>query len=149
MNKWFKLGVYGEALISNQETFSNYTATILSTPAFEPVPEMLTLFLPNYRAFDYFGLGVLPIATIWKNLDLRTEAYLFQPYEAIKQGEDQQAVKGEPWSDRAWILSGSIIYYLRFTPISLSFNYYSAGSDRFSVMFNIGFIIFNESVLNR
>ncbi len=147
VNKWFKLGLYGELLLSNQELFSNYTATILRTPAFEPIPEMKTLFLPEYRSFDYFGLGIQPIFSIFKNLDLRLEGYLFQPYEALKQGEGQEAAKEAPWTQSAYILSGNIIYYLRNTPVSLSFNYYDKGADRFSVMFNIGFIIFNKSAL--
>lgn len=147
-NKWFRMGIYGEVLLSNQDFFSNYTATILRTPAFEPIPEMKILFMPNYRAFNYFGFGMQPIATLFKNFDVRAEGYIFQPYEAIKQGSDQQAVKGPKWSGTAFVVSGSLIYYLRFTPVSLSFNYYSQGADRFSIMFNIGFIIFNSSVLD-
>jgi NTE family protein len=147
ITRWFKLGFYGECLISNQDLFSNYTATILRTPAFEPIPEMKTLFLAKYRALDYFGLGIQPVFILFKNFDLRAEGYIFQPYEELEQGEQQQAVKAEPWSDRAYILSGSLVYHMRLTPISLSFNYYNKGEDKFSVMFNIGFIIFNKSVL--
>jgi NTE family protein len=148
VSSWFTLGVYAELLLSDQDVFSNYTATILRTPAFEPIPEMSTLFLPKYRALDYAGLGLQPIFNVFRNFDVRLEGYLFQPYEELIQSESQQTLKGDPLDSRSWALSGSLIYYLRYMPISLSFNYYDQGADKFSVLFNVGFIIFNKSALN-
>jgi NTE family protein len=147
INKWFKVGLYSEFLFSSQESFSNYTATILRTPAFEPIPEMKTLFLAKYRSLNYGSLGIQPVLSPYKNFDIRLEGYLLQPFQKIEQTEDQEAIREYELGDMAFVLSGSLIYHIRMVPVSLSFNYYSQGADKFSVLFNIGFIIFNKSAL--
>ena len=147
INKWLQVGLYSEVLLSSQELFSNYTATILRTPAFEPIPEMKTLFLPNYRSPNYAGLGLQPVVNLFKNFDIRMEGYLLQPFQTIEQLDNQEVVKMNELAPLAFVLSGSLVYHIRMVPVSLSFNYYSQGSDRFSVLFNIGFIIFNKSAM--
>lgn len=147
INKWISIGLYSEILLSSQELFSNYTATILRTPAFEPVPEMKTLFLPKYRSAYYVGVGIQPVVTLYKNLDARLEGFLLQPFQKIQQNENKDAIVINEPGNMAFVLSGSLVYQVRRIPISLSFNYYSQGADRFSVLFNIGFIIFNKSAL--
>ncbi len=147
LSRWLRMGVSGELLLSSEDYFSNYTATILRAPAFEPLPEMKTIFLPEYRAMSFIAFGIKPVFHLYRDLDLRTEGYLFQPYEAIIRLEDQQAGPGDFFSDRAYILSASLVYYLRLAPVSLSFNYYSQAEQKFSVMFNIGYILFNKSAL--
>ncbi len=146
--KWLKLGFYGELLLSNQELLSNYTATILRTPAFEPIPEMKLLFLPKYRASNYAAVGLKGIINPIRQFNIRFEGYIFQPYEELTQGDNQQAVRKEVLSDRSYIGSASLVYYSPIGPVSLSFNYYDKAENSFSVLFNIGYIIFNKSVFD-
>ena len=143
-----KLCFYGELLLSNQELFSNYTATILRTPAFEPIPEMKTLFLPKYRASTFGALGIKSILRIYKQVNLRLEGYLFQPYQELEKGPDQEALRRKPFSDRSYVFSSSIVYHSIIGPVSLSFNYYDRAVNNTSFMFNIGYIIFNKSVFD-
>jgi NTE family protein len=145
--KPLKLGFYGELLLSDQEFFDNYTATILRTPAFEPIPEMKILFLPKYRAPSYAALGLKMLFTIYRQVHFRVEGYLFQPYEELLQGENQKAVRGEPFSYRSVVGSAALVYQSPIGPISLSFNYYDRANDDFSILFNIGYIIFNKGAL--
>lgn len=132
---------------SNQPSFSNFTATALAAPAFQPIPESQTLFLPQYRAHKYGAVGLMAIYTILKNFDIRAEGYLFQPYREIKQSEDKNAVYGEILSDRSYILSGNLIYHAAFGPISMCFNYYDQSEEAFSFSLNIGYYIFNRRPL--
>src|SRR5207253_1493859 len=53
-----KLGYFLHTVLSSQPFFANYTSTILSTPVFQPVQEMQTLFLPNFHAHNFIGTGL-------------------------------------------------------------------------------------------
>jgi NTE family protein len=145
---FFTPGFYGELLLSNQSLFSNYTSTILRSPAFEPIPEMKTLFLPKYRSHNYATIGLKGIFDVYKNIDIRIEGYLFQPYEELTSGEDGSAEKRNELSYRSTVLAGTVVYHSPIGPISLAFNYLDRAEDQFSVFFNIGYIIFNKGVVD-
>ncbi len=140
----FNLGFHLSLTWSNQLFFSNFTATVLAAPAFQPIPESQTLFLPQFRAHKYGAAGIMAIYTILKNFDVRAEGYLFQPYREIKKSEDNKAVYGEVFSDRSYILSGTLVYHAAFGPISVCFNYYDRAEEPFSFSLNIGYYIFNK-----
>lgn len=140
-------GFYAELLLSNQELFSNYTETLLRTPVFSPVPEMKTLFLPKYRAHNYAALGLKAIFRVIKPINLRIEGYLFQPYEELTEGDGGDAVRRKVFSYRSYVASATLVYHSPIGPVSLAFNYYDRAEDNFSVMFNIGYILFNKSAL--
>jgi len=140
----FNMGFHLSLTWSNQPSFSNFTATALAAPAFQPIPESQTLFLPQFRAHKYGAAGLMVIYTILKNFDVRAEGYLFQPYREIKQSEDKEATYGEIFSDRSYIFSGTLVYHAAFGPISMCFNYYDPKEDPFSFSLNIGYYIFNK-----
>ncbi len=147
--KWLKLGFYGELYLSNQQLFNNYTATILSAPAFQPIPESKVLFLPSYRAHNYAASGLINIFPLLKNVDLRVEAYIMQPYRNIVQ--DYQTLKAKyekEFSDRTFIGSVVFVYNSPLGPLSLNFNYYDRKHDKFSFLLNFGYMIFNGSIFD-
>ncbi len=130
--------------LSNQPFFNNYTSSVLSAPAFEPIPESKTLFLPEFRAHNYAAVGLMGIVNIIKNLEFRGEAYMFQPYREIQKNEENKAVYGEVLSIRYFIFSGGFVYHTAVGPISMFLNYYDQGDDPFSFNINIGYFIFNK-----
>nr|NQU91279.1 patatin-like phospholipase family protein [Bacteroidota bacterium] len=117
------LGFYGELYLSSQQFFSNYTASILAAPAFEPVPESKTIFLPNFRAYNYGAVGLKGILKLSKSFDLRTGWYLFQPYQQIFQNEDFTARFGGKFENRYLAASASLVFHTYIGPISMSVNY--------------------------
>jgi NTE family protein len=139
-----RLGVYGAVTLSNQPFFNNYTSTVLSAPAFEPIPESQTIFLPQFRAYNYFSLGGKAILRILKNLDFRLEGYVFQPYQEILQDESGEVDYGETFTNRYYIASGSVVFHAPIGPISMCLNYYDQADEPFSFNINIGFFIFNK-----
>jgi len=143
-----KLGFLGRIHLSNQKLFSNYTSSLLAAPAFEPVPESKTVFLVNYRAFNYAAAGLKLVWKLSKRIDLRAESYLFQPYEKILRAEDNTAYFGEPLSDRHWIFNTALVYHTFFGPISASLNYFENPEEKFFFSLNIGFLIFNRRAIN-
>ncbi|MCD4682784.1 MAG: patatin-like phospholipase family protein [Bacteroidales bacterium] len=140
----FNLGFHGSLTLSNKSFFNNYTSTVLSAPAFEPIPESKTLFLPQFRAHTFAAVGLMGILKIIKNLEFHAESYVFQPWQEIKKNDQNKAVYGKELSARYFIFSGSFVYHAAFGPISMCLNYYDQANEPFSFNINIGFFIFNK-----
>lgn len=144
MSSLYSFGYFAEGVLSNRPAFSNYTATLLSAPAFNPLQDSKSLFLPNFRANNYGAFGLRNILHLRKNLDLRVEGYLFQPIEKIFLNELQSVSFGNFFADRHYAASASLVYHTLAGPISLSFNHYDDDQKRFGVLFHMGFLIYNK-----
>jgi NTE family protein len=137
-------GFFGEAVISNQPLFNNYTASVLQAASFSPVPESKTLFQTQFRAHNYAAAGLKTILSFTSRLDLRVEGYMFQPHKQILQNEDLTASYGEPFAKRYFMASAVLVYHTPIAPIAVSVNYYDQSKQPFSVIFTTGFLIFNR-----
>ncbi len=142
--KRFKVGFFGEGVYTTQTFFSNYQATILSAPAFNPIPESQTFFIDRYRAHKYIAIGAKLITTPFKNFDIRLEAYGFQPINTILQNNDGKARYSSPLLYRFGVASASMVYNTPIGPICLGLNYYDQYQTPFSVFFHFGYLIFNK-----
>ncbi len=140
----FNLGFHGSLTLSNKSFFNNYTSTVLTAPAFEPIPESKTLFLPQFRAHTFAAVGLMGIFKIIKNLEFHAESYVFQPWQEIKKNDKNKAIYGKELSARYFIFSGSFVYHAAFGPISMCLNYYDQANEPFSFNINIGYFIFNK-----
>ncbi|MHB8259508.1 MAG: patatin-like phospholipase family protein [Bacteroidia bacterium] len=143
--KFFKVGVLVEGVYSTQGLFSNYTASVLSAPAFMPTPESRTLFLPNFRAYQYLAGGGKIIFHPIRKMDIRFEAYVFQPYQAINNNVSTfTASLGKPFLDRYIIGMVALVYHTALGPLSLSGNYYHGEKQPFTFLVHFGYTIFNR-----
>ncbi len=147
LSKGIRLGLFGEGVYSNQPFFNNYTGSVLSAPAFEPLSESKTLFQENFRAHSYFALGAKNVFQLFKNAQLRFEAYLFQPHQQILQDNQKKAVYGEVWSKQQFIFGSSLVYNTPLGPIAFNANYYDKFDEHWSFIFHFGYIIFNKKSL--
>lgn len=143
-----KIGLLGEAVYSTQGLFHNYTSSILSAPAFQPTPDSKTIFLEEYRTHKYLAAGLKVIFNIRKNIELRTEFYIFQPYEAIIRMPDQTAEYGIPFALQHYVGTAAAVWHTPIGPMSLSVNYYNQEKNPFSILFHFGYIIFNKRALD-
>ena len=146
--KGFKIGLFGEAVFSTQSFFSNYQATILSAPAFNPTPESQTFFIDAYRAHKYLAGGFKAIATPIKNIDIRAEAYLFQPIESILKTDNGGSKYSTPFLYRHFSGLTAVVYNSPIGPISAGVNFYDQDDNSFSFFFHIGYIIFNRKSID-
>ena len=150
--KFFKVGVLAEGVYSSQNLFLNYTSSVLSAPAFMPTPESRTLFLPNFRAYKYMAGGGKMIFNPIKKLDIRIEAYVFQPYQAIQNNVtvvgNQTIISppslGKAFADRYFIGMAALVYHTVLGPLSLSVNYYHGEVQPFTFLAHFGYTIFNK-----
>ncbi len=147
INPVFTLGVSGEVMASTQSFFSNYTSTLLNAPAFQPFPHSHTIFLENYRAHSYAGLGLIPLLNIRDNFHFRLEVYLFQPYEKIAADDMLRGYYLDRFRHRHFLGSAGLVYQTPIGPASISGNYYENSGQSFYVLFNFGYILFNNKTL--
>lgn len=141
----YRLGMLFEATYSNQPFFENYTASILSSHAFQPIPDASTGFYNDFRANKYLGGGLINVFTLKDKVDLRIEAYIFQPIYRILS-DNGKAYEGDLFADRFGILSASLIYHSIVGPIRATVNYFDSQSqlNPLSFQLSLGFVIFND-----
>lgn len=142
--KFFKVGILGEGVYSTQNLFLNYTSSVLSAPAFTPTPESKTLFLPNFRAYQYIAGGGKMIFNPIRKLDIRVEAYIFQPYQAINNNSNYEASLGKSFGDRYYVGMAALVYHTAVGPLSLSVNYYHGEVQPFTFLAHFGYTLFNR-----
>ncbi len=147
--RYFKFGILFETVYSTQSFFSNYQASILSAPAFNPTPESQTFFIDAYRAHNYLAGGFKLISSPSRNFDLRAEAYVFQPVLSIRKNVDGKA----EYTSKAFLyryLSGmvALVYNSPIGPVSASVNYYDKSDNPVSFFLHIGYIIFNRKSID-
>lgn len=147
--RYYSLGIYSELMLSSQQFFANYTASILSAPVFEPTQESKTIFLNKFRAHNYVGLGIKNVFSINRSFDFRMEGYIFQPFQEILRGaNDLKATYGIPFNKRYLIGAAYLVYNTPLCPVSLGFNYYANEPKPTTFMFHVGYILFNRRVID-
>jgi NTE family protein len=143
----FKIGIYGEGVYSTQTLFNNYTSSILAAPAFQPTADSRTVFKENYRAHQYIAGGLKFVVNIQKNIELRAEGYIFQPYESLIKRNDLKVDYSKPFAFQHYIATGYLVWHTPVGPMSLGVNYYDQVKDPFSILFHFGYILFNKRAL--
>ncbi|RLD27539.1 MAG: hypothetical protein DRI54_00930 [Bacteroidetes bacterium] len=143
--KYYSFGFDLEVNAGNMPIFSNYFGTLISLVPYQPIPEASTLFQPNFRANSWLGAGVMNVFKPIKKLQIRLEAYLFQPATHIT-ADDQGGVKdSQLFEFHYFILSAAVVYHSRIGPISVNFNYYDDSFPNQSISLNFGYTIFNNA----
>ncbi len=140
----FRLGLYGEGVISNMPFFGNYTSTIFHAPVFQPTPHSRTLFLENYRAHSFVSAGMIPVFRIRDSFHFRLGAYIFQPYKHIHEDENYKPVYSESFTNPRFTGNAALVYHTPLGPASLSVNYYKRDGKQFCFLFSFGYIMFND-----
>ena len=85
--------------------------------------------------------------TMVKNIDFRLEGYVMFPYREIQMNSDLKAVYGAEFKSTHFIASSALVYQSPLGPVSLSFSYYDHKETPFSLLLNLGYIIFNKRSL--
>ena len=141
----YRVGINLEGYYAFKPFLGNYTSTIISTEQFNPFADSKTIFNPNYRAQQYFSIGLTNIFTLKDKIDLRVEAYYFQPLKNIHENNGQ--AEYSPLFLTAYeAASVSLIYHTLIGPLRATLDYYGQGTQKstFSFRLSYGFIIFNE-----
>ena len=146
--KYFKVGVFAEGVYSTQPFFRNYKSTILSAPAFNPIPESQTIFVDDYRAHQYVAGGLKLIASPLKVLDIRFEGYFYQPIYSILKTSNEKANYSTALLYNHFLGMAAFVYHSPIGPLSLGLNYYDKTQNNFSFFFHIGYTIYNKKSMD-
>ncbi len=140
----FKFGFHALASITSQSLFKNYTATVLSMNSFQPLPDMMTYFLPEYRSPQYIGGGVNIIFTLFRNIDIRFDGYIYQPFKQLVIFDDNSFGYSKLFKGETQVASLSGIYHSPIGPVRLTLDYYPQQKIPLTFQVSYGHIIFNE-----
>lgn len=144
----YRLGIDLEGVYSNKTFFSNYTSSLLSAPTYFPIPDSKTFYLDDFRAHQYLSAGLMNVFTFWKEqIDVRLEAYYYQPIQRIVSNEFDEAVMNPAFQDRFYIASASVIYHSFIGPLRVTAAYFNGQEKPWNFHIGLGFIIFNERAL--
>jgi NTE family protein len=144
---WYHGGYYAEAVFSDQPFFQNYFGTMINAPAFLPLQDSRTLVLENFRSFNYVAAGMRNVFSLRSKLDFRLEAYLFKPFDYLKQDANQEAVITKDLKSLFLASTAGFVYHAPIGPVSLSVNYYDDDENQFGVLLHVGFLLYNKHSL--
>jgi NTE family protein len=143
----FHFGIHGKTVLNSQSLFANYTASLLSMPAFNLIPDMETSFLPEYRATQYVGIGTNLIWDLAKNLGYRLDVYYFQPILQLQQNPDGTIQYGKPFQVKPLLASSSFIYDTPIGPVRATLCYFPKQETPWFFQVCFGYVLFNERAL--
>ena len=144
---FFHLGLHGQLVYNSQPLFANYTATLLSTSEFSLIPDAKTYFLPEYRSPQFVGGGLNTIFTIKKKVDVRVDAYVYQPFIQIVENEDGTQEFSELFKGGTYMASSSVIYHSFIGPVRVTVNYFPKQETPLTFQFSIGYVLFNNRAI--
>jgi NTE family protein len=144
--RW-RFGVFGQVQYSSQNYFSNYSSSILSASAFQPIPESIIRFMPQFRANKFLALGSKNIYAFSRNIEWRLEGYLFTPTRGIEQTPVTRLAKTASEIKVLPMATTAAVYFSPVGPISLSLNYFSGENEPWSFFLKFGYLIFNKRPL--
>ncbi|MCB0491494.1 MAG: patatin-like phospholipase family protein [Cyclobacteriaceae bacterium] len=150
LQQYFKTGFYSsgyyfDGVLSNQPLFTNYQGSLIGAPGFYPLQDSKTLFLQNFRAYNYLAGGWRNVFALRNKLDFRLEAYIFKPFKAIVEGQNQEGLLDDSIEKVFLAGTAGMVYHSTVGPISLSFNYYDDPENQFGVLLHVGFLLFNKT----
>jgi len=136
----FTIGTYAEMVYSTRELLQNYTVSLLQAPAFQPTPFSRTVFNDAFSANQFLAIGVKPIYNITDQLHLRSEGYLFMPYQRILRAPDNTVYYSSPVSSIRFMAETTLVFNFKLASAGLFVN---NSSDQWNIGLNIGFLLFN------
>jgi NTE family protein len=147
-NSRYKAGYLAEVVMSNQPAYANYRSTLVAAPAFYPLNDSRTLFLENFRAFNYAALGIRQVFSLQRSLDLRLEGYGFLPYQQLLPDDRQQTRLADfSLQNLSLALTAGLVYNSFLGPVSAGFNYYADNEKPLGFLFHIGFLLYQPRSL--
>ena len=151
MKHKFNLGLMGEAVFSNKQFSSNYTASILRASSFAPTPHSKISFNEAFRADSYIAAGITPLIKVNDMLHFRFDAYGFVPVrktrkEVLDENQPQRhtAQYDDYFKSYQYMGEAAMVLQLPFVSVSLFANGYSSPRNNYNFGLNIGYLIFDS-----
>lgn len=138
------LGLHAKAMLNSQSLFANYTASLLSMPTLNVIPDLETYFFKEYRSPQFFAVGANVVVPIYKSLEYRFDFYYYQPFIILQKLEDGSIQYSKPFKGDTWLASTSLLYHTPFGPIRATLNYFPLQAIPLNFQVSFGYVLFNE-----
>ncbi len=139
-DSWFSLGVNFDVVYTTLEQFGNPTSAMLMMPSYAPVAHSQMIFMPDFSASKYAGVGVVPIFNLSSSLLLRTGAYGMYREKYNVPGVAAGVISPERMH---YVAEASLAYNSSLGPLSLSVIKYDFNNwNNLYVTFGFGVPIF-------
>lgn len=143
----FRPGYYLEAVTSNQPVFRNYMTTLVNAPTFYPLQDSKTLFMRNFRSFNFAAAGMRNVISLKRKLDLRLEGYVFKPFDFLEENINQETVVVNDFRKFFVAATSTLVYHSPIGPVSVALNYYDDDRNNFGALVHVGFLLFDRHPL--
>lgn len=138
VHKNFKLGAMVNGIVTFENLYQNYTATLIHAPAFAPTPSTKNYFNVAFRSNNYGAIGISPVWTPMSRAQLRGDFFAYCPIRHIVAGEGDMA-KYKGWlSNPQFIGEVAAVYNFPFASLSLYVNYLSSPKGNWNFGINFG-----------
>jgi NTE family protein len=144
VSSFFTIGTYGELNYSSRKLLQNYFVSLMQAPSFQPTLFSRTMFNGAFCANQFGAVGLKPVFILSDQIHLRSEAYLFIPYQSIYRAPDNTAYYSTRFSGIQFITETALVYNFKLATAGLFLN---SGSGSFYIGFNIGILLFNSKFL--
>ncbi|MDX2429538.1 MAG: patatin-like phospholipase family protein [Bacteroides sp.] len=144
LKKGFSLGYHYVIHAEFKPLLSNYFSSIIEAPAFQPTLITKSLFMEDYRANQYIGIGLMPVYSFGKNMHAKLEVYGYFPVQEILRDEENGAYLGNYFSSVKSIFNASVNYLSVVGPVGFHVGYISALDDPWIVQLSFGYLLFNK-----
>ncbi|MCM1504311.1 MAG: patatin-like phospholipase family protein [Muribaculum sp.] len=150
INPTFSFGLNARIAASSQKLLDTYGATMVMLPAFHPTPSSYDRFYPELRAPQFATIGIEPVWSITRMLQLRGQFHCFMPFRQVLPdiqakadipGTDIKARYGDWFSSRKFFTEIDATYTLPFAQISAFVNYANTSSHRWNVGISFGLFL--------
>ncbi len=130
--------------LSAMPLLSNYFSTIIEAPVFQPNLITKSLFMEEYRAHQFIGVGIMPVYSFSRKFHAKFEAYGFIPVQEIMRESNNQASRGTYFSTVKTIFNASVNYLTVAGPVGIHAGYISAQDKPWVVQIYFGYLMFNQ-----
>jgi NTE family protein len=143
INRWFTLGYRTDLEYTNKSPFANSMSTMLGAITFTPFPQSKVVLLEKFRANTFAAVGILPVINFNTLLSLRSEMYLFQPYQFINTNTYKTEFS-EVFPAPSLMASLALVFHTPIGPLALSGSYFNDEENPFYLQLNFGYLLFNR-----
>lgn len=138
------LGFHVKAMLNSQSLFANYTASLLSMPTLNVIPDLETYFFKEYRSPQFAAIGTNLVIPIYKGLEYRFDFYYYQPFLTLQLLDDGSIQYSKPFKGDTWLASTSLIYHTVLGPLRATLNYFPLQAIPLNFQISFGYVLFNE-----
>jgi NTE family protein len=132
----FTVGYAVEGVYTTHPEFDSREATMLSSPQYAPLIHSRMIYMPEFRADRYLGVGLMPTVRLYDNLYARLSLYAM--------------LRDKFAGDVMHYMSDlSLIYHTPIGPVSLALTKYNLhNGNNLYLTFNFGYAIFGRKGLH-